>query len=133
MTFMDWRSQYETGHARIDEQHQALVARVNQLHEASQRGRGREEVRNTLMFLISYTLEHFKMEEELMDQTGYPQAQRHKELHHGLVVRLSELMQTYVSLGPGALTLSTMDFMAGWLVEHFQGEDCRLAEFLRER
>jgi hemerythrin len=131
MALMEWNEDLATRHAKIDEQHQALFACINHLHEATEQGRGREDVRNTLMFLTNYTLQHFKMEEDLMDEVNYPEAMRHKGLHHGLVVRLSELMKTYIMLGPGALTMTTMDFLAGWLVEHIQGEDFRLAEFLR--
>ena len=131
MDLMEWSEQLATNHAQIDEQHQALIACINRVHEASAQGHGREEVRGTLMFLTNYTLQHFKMEENLMDAAGYPEAERHKYLHHQLVVRLSELMRTFVALGPKALTDSTMDFMAGWLGEHILGEDMRLAAFLR--
>ena len=133
MALMAWSARLATHHAVIDEQHQALIACINRVHEASAMGHGREEVRSTLMFLTTYTLQHFKMEEELMETEGYPEAQRHKELHHALVVRLSELMRTFITLGPRALTDSTMAFMAGWLAEHIMGEDMRLADFLRAR
>ena len=133
MALMAWRAELETRHALIDEQHRALIECFNQLHAAMDRGRGREAVRSTLMFLTNYTLQHFRMEEELMDQAGYPSTQKHKQFHHDLVVQLSELMRNYVDLGPATLTTSTLDFLAGWLVEHIQGEDFRLAEFLRSR
>ena len=42
-------------------------------------------------------------------------------------------MKAYVDQGPAALTTSTLDFLAGWLVEHIQGEDVRLAEGLRSQ
>lgn len=31
------------------------------------------------------------------------------------------------------ITLPVMNFIEGWLVEHIQGEDFRLAEFLRTK
>ena len=133
MALMEWRAEFETHHALIDEQHQALIACFNDLQTAMNKGRGRAEVRKTLMFLTTYTLQHFSMEEELMAQHGYPDVQKHKEFHHNFVVRLSGLMDTYVEHGPAVLTTTTLDFMAGWLVEHIQGEDCHMAEFLRRQ
>ena len=94
------------------------------------KGRGREEVRKTLMFLTNYTLQHFRMEEDLMDAQQYPEAQRHKKLHHDLVVRLAELMKAHMDHGPAALTGTTLDFLGGWLVEHIQGEDFRAITFV---
>jgi len=133
MALMEWRAELETHHALIDEQHQALIACFNHLHAAMDKGRAREEVRRTLMFLTNYTVQHFRMEEDLMEQQGYPDTPRHKRWHHDLVVQLSGLMDRYVTHGPAALTASTLDFLAGWLTEHIQGEDIRLAEFLRSR
>ena len=131
MDLIAWDSALETGHSRIDEQHKTLLEAVNHLSLAIDKGRGPEEVRKTLVFLAQYTLLHFHMEADLMDLERYPEAARHKKLHHGLVVKVSELMNRYDHEGPAALTLSTMDFLGGWLVEHIQGEDFRLAEFLR--
>ena len=131
MEVMEWCARLATGHALIDEQHQALIACLNRVHQAAAKGQGREEVRGTLMFLTNYTVQHFQMEEDLMDAMAYPEAKRHKDLHHDLVVRLSDLMRTFITEGPKAVTHTTMEFMAGWLAEHIMGEDVRLADFLR--
>ena len=127
---IEWDASLETGNPKIDEQHQALIEAFNQLQAAIERGRAREEVSRTLMFLTNYTVAHFRMEEELMDRGAYPDAGRHKRLHHGLVVSLSELMKHYAQ-GAASLTVNTMQFLEGWLVEHIQGEDRRLAEIQR--
>jgi len=127
-----WTEALETNQPEIDEQHKNLIDAFNSLHEAMARGRGREQVSKTLLFLTNYTVQHFRQEEAIMDQAGYPDAPRHKLMHHGLVVRLSALMKDYV-VAPATLTGSTLDFLEGWLVEHIQAEDFRLATYLRER
>ena len=133
MDLMEWNAALETHHPLIDEQHRALLEAFNHLQVAMDKGRGLEEVRKTLVFLAQYTLLHFQMEADLMDAEQYPDLARHKRLHHDLVVKLSALMKRYEVEGPAALTLSTMDFLGGWLVEHIQGEDVRLADFLRSK
>ena len=133
MDQIEWNSALETNHPLIDEQHRALIDAFNHLQAAMEKGRGVEEVRKTLVFLANYTLLHFQMEANLMDEQHYPDLLRHKKLHHGLVVKVSDLMKRYDLEGPAALTLSTLDFLGGWLVEHIQGEDVRLAEFLRSK
>ena len=132
MARIEWDEALATNHPKIDEQHKALIDAFNNLYEAIGKGRARQEGSRTLLFLTNYTVQHFQMEEDLMDQVHYPDAARHKKLHHDLVVKLSSLMKNYVS-GAENLTGSTLEFLEGWLVEHIQGEDCRLAEFLRGR
>ena len=130
MARIEWNATLTLDHPKIDEQHKALIEAFNHLAEAIASGRGRQEGSKTLLFLTNYTVQHFQMEEDLMEQVRYPDAARHRKLHHDLVVKLSGLMKNYVS-GAENLSGSTLDFLEGWLVEHIQGEDCRLAEFLR--
>ena len=132
MGAMEWSPALETGNLQIDEQHKSILAAYNQLHLAMEKGRGPAEVRRTLLFLTNYTIQHFQMESELMDQEQFPEAEQHKKLHHGLVVQLSQLMKG-LDEGSAAVPAATMAFLSAWLVEHIQGEDCRLAEYLRGR
>ena len=55
----------ETGHSLIDSQHKELIAAINNLMEACNQGKGREETKNTIAFLKSYTNKHFGDEEAL--------------------------------------------------------------------
>ena len=129
---VEWNLALETGNAQIDGQHQALVAAFNRFSQAVAAGRGHTEVRETLLFLTGYTMQHFRMEEGLMEQAGFPDTERHRKLHYDLVVQLAGLMKALEQRSPQLAPL-TLEFLRGWLVEHIQGEDLRLAEFLRAR
>jgi len=132
MASIEWSPTLETGDDRIDEQHKALIEAFNQLHAALDHSRGWQEVSRTLIFLTNYTVQHFRQEEALMESAKYPDTPRHKKLHHDLVVKLSQLLKRYEE-GSATLNLSTLEFLEGWLVEHIQGEDTRVAEHLRSR
>jgi len=127
-----WKPSLETGHLKIDEQHRALTEAFNNLHTAMKQGKGQDELGRTLGFLKQYTVEHFRMEEELMDRFEYPGVIEHKGIHGSLVSQVAELHQRFEE-GRTALTLPVMDFLEGWLIEHIQGEDVRLAQFLKSR
>jgi hemerythrin-like metal-binding protein len=132
MAIITWDPRLETKHAGIDEQHRALIQAFNDLHMAMKQGKGKDEVGRTLSFLKDYTVSHFKMEEDLMGRHGYPNAQRHKDLHKAFVTTASDLVDQFNS-GKTLITLPVMTFIEGWLIEHIQGEDFRLAEFLRTK
>lgn len=132
MGLITWKPSLETGHPKIDEQHQALVEAFNRLHSAMKQGMGKEELGRTLGFLKDYTVEHFRMEEELMDRFEYPGAIEHKGIHGSLVSQVEEFCLRFEE-GRTALTLPVIDFLEGWLIDHIRGEDVRLAQFLKLR
>jgi len=130
MPIITWDARLETKHPKIDEQHKALIQAFNELHAAMKQGKGKDEVGRTLLFLKDYTVTHFKMEEDLMAKSAYPKAQRHQELHREFVKQAEALVDQF-NKGTALITLPVMNFIEGWLIEHIQGEDFRLAEFLR--
>ena len=126
MALIVWDTRLETGHAKIDEQHQSMAEIFNRLHGAMKQGKGRAEVEGILVFLKDYTVTHFAMEEELMARHGYTGAARHQEVHADLVRQVAELVGK-VQAGHASLTLAVMNFLEDWLVQHIQGEDYRMA------
>lgn len=132
MASIEWTSAIETGDARIDEQHRALIQAFNDLVAAVEGKRGWEAADKTLRFLVGYTVRHFQMEEQLMEEAQYPGLPQHRKLHHDLVMKVSALMQAHAARSAN-LSPELMDFLEGWLVEHIQGEDVRLVAFLRTR
>ncbi len=130
MGLINWDKRLETGHGKIDEQHQALVVAYNNLHGAMKQGRGKDELGTTLVFLKDYTVQHFQMEEELMKTHAYPGTSRHQDLHRALVGQVADVV-TRFNAGQPVMTMQVMDFLEGWLVEHIMAEDYRLAEYLR--
>ena len=132
MALMIWDKRLESGHPGIDEQHKALIETYNRLHGAMKQGKGKDEIGGILNFLKDYTVSHFKMEEDLMARHGYPMAARHKEIHADLLRQVGDLVQKY-NAGTTTLTLPVMDFLESWLTTHIQGEDFRLAEYLKNK
>lgn len=130
MALLDWDVRLETGHPTIDGQHKSLIKIINKLHAAMKAGQGRAEIENILVFLKDYTVSHFCMEEALMDQNHYPGAVKHKQIHSDLVKQVAELVDNHQK-GALTMTMPVMDFLQSWLTAHIQGEDFRLAEFLR--
>lgn len=131
MALIDWDKRLETGHSKIDEQHKALIDTINKLHVAMKTGKGRGEIEGILVFLKDYTVSHFRMEEDLMNHSHYTGMAKHKEIHHDLVVQVADLVDRHQK-GTLTMTMAVMDFLNDWLTKHIQGEDFRLAEFLRK-
>jgi hemerythrin-like metal-binding protein len=132
MAYMNWRSTYEVGHSKIDEQHRSLVEAINTLHSAMKQGKGKDEVQRILVFLRDYTVDHFKTEEKLMDAHRYPGTAAHKAIHTDLVKQVATLVDDYQH-GKPVITGAVLDFLEGWLSKHIMSEDMALGAFLKTK
>lgn len=127
-----WRDEYRTGNAQVDEQHIMLFRIVNSLHDAMLRGEGRSVLRRTLDDLITYTLEHFAIEEKLMLEHHYPDYPEHKARHEELKAKVSVLLEKFDHENC-FLTLEVSHFLTDWLIHHIKGSDQKMIKFFRHK
>ena len=131
---LEWNDRLATGNDQIDNQHKELIARFSNLLDACNRHRGKEEVMNLLDFLSDYVVTHFSMEEKLQQEHNYPGYFMHKAQHTEFMRQLSDLKSQFGENGATlSLVIKTNQTMSGWLVNHINETDRKLAEFLRGR
>lgn len=132
MAFMEFDDRFKVGYPAIDQQHGELFRAVNGLHDAMREGKARQQLGEVLSFLREYTVQHFSMEEGLMQKSNYPGYQDHKRLHDELTRQVVDL-EAKQQAGSITLSLSVMNFLKDWLVQHISKEDMRLAAHLQEK
>jgi len=129
-----WDISLVTGHKTIDEQHMQLFATLVNLIEASSQGLGKDEIYTTLDFLSEYTVMHFKTEEELQIEYGYPYYSLHKRSHDEFKTTIYELINTLQENGPEKeLIDSVVQTVGGWLTTHIKGKDVEMAAYLKSQ
>ena len=124
---MQWTSEYETGIAEIDHQHQTIVQLVSEFEAAVNAGAHW----NSLYPLVTRTKEyakfHFAVEESLMQIFKYPSLSAHRSEHRFVLERVADLEG-------GVLRKDAMvDLMPqfrSWLLGHFQDSDRHFVEFV---
>lgn len=117
-----WNSGYETGVAAMDAQHQKLVAMINDLYRAMRQQKAAAVMNGIVDNLIAYTAKHFRDEEAVMEKAGYPEIEKHKEIHASLVGKVLEVQKNLHS-GQGAVGMELLNFLKDWLVNHIKGTD----------
>ncbi len=127
-----WKDEYALGVTRIDVQHKRLFEIAGRLQAAMAAGEGREAAGRVLEDLISYTHMHFTAEEGLMLASCYPGAAAHKAEHESLMRRVLEYREAYQA-GRVALTVSILQFLKDWLVQHIAASDRRIGAWLKAR
>lgn len=121
----------ETGIKTIDEQHQKLVALINDFYGGIDAGSPKDRMLNMLTELKRYTEYHFEEEEAFMRAMNYPDFDAHIEKHKEFVERITEFENRFKS-GKLLLTLEVTNFIKDWLVKHIMGRDMLYARFYKE-
>lgn len=88
-----WRPAADSGHALLDAQHRGLFEASNRLLDAMVQGQGLRTCQELLQALVADVLIHFRTEEDLLRQCGYPYVEQHARLHTELVARAVNLSE----------------------------------------
>ncbi|MDR2569576.1 MAG: bacteriohemerythrin [Oscillospiraceae bacterium] len=127
-----WTEELATGNLMIDSQHKQLVKMVNDLMEACKGGQGRAKLSPIMQFLIDYTVKHFADEEKLQQQHGYPDFLSHRKMHEAFKVTVLDLDKQLKAEGATIALVAKMNTsIGGWLVNHIQREDKKVAAHIK--
>ncbi len=126
MTRFEWNDAYRVGEPKIDAQHEYLFTLANKLVEATEK----QDLVGCAMELFRYVRAHFRHEESVMREVGYPGYAAHYAMHEQQLARLSEISADIHN--DRWTTESVADFMENWLQVHIVKEDTRLAGYLKD-
>lgn len=118
-----WTPLFETGLHDVDEQHQRLVALLNDLGEHVDSGQV-AHIDEALNALAEYTVYHFRSEEEVMDRgrVATTHVERHKATHQRFVAQVTDWLGRRAR-GESLDLRQLLDFLANWLIFHILGDD----------
>ena len=132
MSLVEWCEQFETGHPLVDHQHQSLFGLMNELDQALTDGASEEALWVRLLRLHELTREHFRCEERLMQELGFPDLPAHRAEHTKILLNGERLMEQYRH---GQLHLAEVlpGRLHGWAIRHIQDDDLKMASFIRQQ
>lgn len=125
-----WRESYCTGHPDIDQDHQHLVSLFNAFSAALNAGKSDDMIRSVLDELADYCRYHFEHEEMLMQETDYPDYDRHKKMHTIFVAQITDARACH-SVG-AEMSAFLLSFLGKWLTSHIMGADRRFGDYLNQ-
>lgn len=132
MAYFAWAQDMVIDGGPIDDDHKNLVRMVNELHDATTEGRGREVVGRILDELIRYTDDHLRKEEVIMAEAGFPNLERHRIGHQAFIDQLEKLRRRYQE-GSIAVAAQLSTVLRDWLSIHIRRNDRELLEFMRRQ
>lgn len=135
---MIWKEKYMLGVPLIDEQHQELFRRVTDFVEIVRKPvpweQKTEQVSQTLDFMKEYVITHFRDEEQLQRELGYPEQQEHKKIHHDMVAYVAGVAKEYEEKGyQEQLMQQFAGKLLAWLINHVASEDQKIANYAKRK
>ena len=75
----EWKDDYSVTIESIDVQHKKLFQILNHLHKSLSEQKSDTDVNKTLKEMEAYTICHFDLEENLMNENGFEKFEEHKK------------------------------------------------------
>ncbi|MFN4279714.1 hemerythrin family protein [Thermosynechococcus sp.] len=129
MEELAWQAAFISGLAEIDQEHQALLERLQQLRSAIAEGATFSQVKPQLLACAMEAERHFQHEETLMAAANHPLYLSHRAAHQNLLRDLRGVLET-VQLHPEKLTPETIEAMGALVVRHIREEDLPMLSLL---
>jgi hemerythrin len=127
-----WDDRLKTGNEQVDEQHKCLFDLLGNLVGQCIDGNNTERLKETLDFLVGYTVQHFYDEESIQVQYNYPEYTAHKRLHEDFKIVVGGLVQRFNDGGSTSeLSNDVNKIIVRWLVGHIQQEDKKIVKHIR--
>jgi len=130
MQRVEWNAFLSVGNARIDQDHQRLFEILNRLADADAR-RERAVVADAVEEMVSYAIEHFAREEELMEAVRYPLLAEHRQQHRELTAKVEAWRNRVANRWHPWHGGTFFAVLAHWLVSHILEDDRMIADFCR--
>lgn len=123
---IEWSPALSIGNPAIDSQHRKLFdVAADMVNDHNQ-----VRAMRTLATLSEYVIVHFRDEEKLLEEIGYPGLEAHKKLHDAFRARLAKLYA-----GAAGMTLDQVAAEVGalineWLANHIMVADREYVDYL---
>jgi hemerythrin len=132
MERIDWNPSFSVGVKLLDEQHKRIVDMCNLLISDSEATVRSETISDLLDRLTKYAAEHFRTEEQLLEEYGYPDLARQKVEHKAYRIKIVEFCQS-ATIHEESVPAELRKFLHDWWIDHILNTDMKYRSFLMER
>ena len=130
--YTEWSPEMSVGIGDIDVQHRKMVRKINEISEAIDAGKSKDEIIEAIKFFEVYSEEHFKTEEGFMNLYRYPELPGHQKEHRQILTDMAKVREKFNEDKIAVKEVfEESRKVAEWFVVHMKNADSRMAVFLR--
>ncbi|MGL5270393.1 MAG: bacteriohemerythrin [Selenomonadaceae bacterium] len=127
---LQWKDEYCTGIAPIDEQHKELFRIANRIYDLLKNDLIPDKY-DSIVAIISelqnYTRYHFKTEEDYMQQINYRRFLSQKAAHNEFLAKMDAIDLEKIDNSQNQYLIEILDFVLDWLAGHIVKADKLIA------
>lgn len=128
-----WDPSLSVDEETIDNQHQKLLTKIDELLSAMQKNKGEPIILEIIGFFQKYADEHFTYEEKYMAEHNYPQLEEHKSLHKEFIKKYQVFKERFTNEGATKdLMVQVQNFLLKWWLNHIELEDHKYYVYIKE-
>ena len=131
MPLIEWSEKFSVGHSEIDTQHRKWIEIHNSLHRSLIGGKSddvKDATTATLESMRDYAIKHFSFEEEYLAAIGFPETDKHKNIHRDFEGMVGNYLDD-IKGGRVILNTEIMKVLKHWLETHILSEDMKYGQF----
>jgi hemerythrin-like metal-binding protein len=124
-----WTKDLSIENNELDEQHMRLFEFTNNLLLCYDSKDDRSVVLRAINSLVDFSIYHFEHEEDVLRERGYPDLERHIDLHDKFRTRISQFKE---QLDNGELNVldDMIIYLIDWVKEHITVEDLDYKKYM---
>jgi hemerythrin len=130
MTLLRWRDSLSLHAPAIDNDHKRLFELLNRLRYLDLAGDDPGAIGDVMSELLLYTQTHFRREERLMEEGGYPRLEAHRRIHRQFTARVAEIAAQFRADPHAFRVREICEMLAAWLIDHVLGEDMKIKPYV---
>ncbi|MGB7451944.1 MAG: bacteriohemerythrin [Lysobacterales bacterium] len=125
MAQIEWTQEFSVGNAKIDQEHESLIAQINHLYEELNQPLDTSTIESMLTDIQTDISAHFALEELLMQEANYAEFEDHKRDHERLLDQIQDMIFHFAE-DPDSGRELLANRLSDWFSHHFKGFDARL-------
>lgn len=128
--YITWNDSFNVDIDEIDGQHKKFAGILNDFYDDFHFSNLDRSMERAFFTLKSYAGYHFKVEEDLMENHGYPGLSVQTDEHDIFRKKLDQLKGEFDLYG-AELKTDLLKFMKQWFIEHIGGTDKKASDYFR--
>lgn len=130
MAFFQWKDSFNIGNDEIDRQHRAFLEMLNEYYDSGSGGT-KDNIDDRLIVRIrEYSAMHFRFEEQLMREAGYPETEHQLKQHRYFESLVSDLESNHRE-GKTYDLKRVLSLLKDWFLHHILEEDKKFVPHIK--
>lgn len=127
-----WKKSFSTDVVSVDNEHRELIDALNFFTQQYINSPDSINIIATLDTIATETMKHFKHEEEVMFNIGYPRYEIHREKHKWLIADIGKRKMEIKAEDANTSFEEVLQYLKYWLLRHLISEDTHLSRYINK-